>query len=73
VQDRGELVERNREHLVADVGETLWRRQRLEHDEPREAGRVGGQRLVFRGDAVGTVGHRVRQACLERFPASRSA
>jgi hypothetical protein len=58
---------------VEDVGEPLCRRQRLEHDEQREADRVGEQRLVLRVDAVCAVDDRVRQASIEWLLASRLA
>ena len=45
--DRGDLVEGHGEHVVQHEGEPLGRRQRVEHDEQREADRVGQQRLVL--------------------------
>ena len=47
VDDLGDLVERHAEHVVQHEGEPLGRRQRLEHDEQREADRVGEQRLLL--------------------------
>jgi hypothetical protein len=58
---------------VEDVGEPLCRRQRLQHDEQREADGVGEQRLVLRVDAVCAVDDRVRQVCVEWLLASRRA
>jgi hypothetical protein len=67
VDDGGDLVERDREHVVEDVGEPLRRRQGLEHDEQREADRVGEQRLVLGVAAVRGLDDRVRQVGLERL------
>jgi hypothetical protein len=53
---------------VEDVREPLCRRQRLEHDEQREADGVGEQRLVLRVDAVCAVDDRVRQVGVEWLP-----
>jgi hypothetical protein len=72
VQDGADLVERDREDVVEDVGEPL-RRQRLEHDEQRQADGVGEQRLVLRVDAVCAVDDRVRQMLVERLLARRPA
>ena len=46
--DRRDLVERHREHVVQHEREPLGRRQRLEHDQQREADRVGEHRLAAR-------------------------
>jgi hypothetical protein len=73
VEDGADLVEGNREHVVEDVGEPLCRRQRLEHDEQREADGVGEQRLVLGVGAVWAVDDRVGQVCVEWLLASRLA
>jgi len=52
VDDLGDLVERDREHVVEDEGEPLGGRQRLEHDEQRESDRVGKQPFLL-GVALG--------------------
>ena len=54
VHDRRDRLERHREQVVQDEREPLRRRQRLEHDQQREADAVGQQRLVLR--AGGTIG-----------------
>ena len=48
VEDGGDLVEWDAEHVVEHEGEPLARRQRLEHDEQRQADRVCDQHLVLR-------------------------
>ena len=58
---------------MKDVGEPLCRRQRLEHDEQREADGVGEQRLVLGVDPVGGVDDRVGNVHVERLLASRPA
>jgi hypothetical protein len=58
---------------VEDVGEPLCRRQRLEHDEQREADGLGEQRLMLRVDTVCAVDDRVRQVRVEWLLASRPA
>jgi hypothetical protein len=47
VDDSGDLVERHPEHVVQHEGQALGRRQRVEHDEQRQADRVGEERLVL--------------------------
>ena len=47
VDDRCDLVERQPEQVVQHEGQPLGRRERLEHDEQREADRVGEQRFVL--------------------------
>ena len=42
-----DLVERQLEHVVEHEGQPLGRREGVEHDEEREADRVGQQRLVL--------------------------
>lgn len=41
LDDRGDLVERDREDVVQDEGNPLGRRERVEHDQEREPDRVG--------------------------------
>ena len=59
--DRRDLVERKVEHVVQDEGQTLGRRQGVEHDQQRQPDRVGEQRLVRRIDRIGArhdrIGH----------------
>ena len=45
--DRRDLVERHREHVVQDKREPLGRGERLEHNEQRQPHRVGQQRFVL--------------------------
>ena len=52
VEDPRDLVEGHGEHVVQHEREPLGRAQRLEHDEQREADRVGQQRLVLGVGAV---------------------
>ena len=47
LDDRRDLLERHPEHVVEDECEPLRRRQRVEHDEQRQADRVGEERLVL--------------------------
>jgi hypothetical protein len=70
---RSDLLERDGEHVVQDVGEPLCRLQCLEHDQQREADGVSEQRLVLRVDAVCAVDDRVGQACFDRHLAARPA
>ena len=62
VDDRRDLVERHREHVVQHEREPLGRLERLEHDEQREADRVGQHRLVLRVGPSAAVDDRVRHA-----------
>jgi hypothetical protein len=73
LDNRCDLVERDGEHVVQDEGQPFGRGQRLEHDQEREADRVGEQRLVLGIGAVGGVDDRVGNMHLERLLASRSA
>src|SRR5262249_5753652 len=50
--NRRDLVERHREHVVQNEREPLGRRKRLEHDVEREPDAVRDQRFVLRGRAV---------------------
>ena len=54
-------------------GETFRWRQRLEHDEQRQADRIGKQRLVLGVEPVRAVDDRLRHADAERLLASRPA
>src|SRR6202035_2780936 len=47
LDDRRDLLERHAEHVVQYDREPLGRRERLEHDEHREADRVGEERLLL--------------------------
>jgi hypothetical protein len=65
------LGERHREHVVQDEGEPLGGRERVEHDQQRQADRVGEHRLVLRvaGGALPAapgVGHRAEQPVRHR-------
>ena len=62
VDDRRDLVEGHGEDVVQDEREPLGRRQRLEHDEQRQADRVRQQRLVLRvvPSARSTIGSGMR-------------
>ena len=44
---RRDLVERDREDVVEDEGDSLGRGQRVEHDEQRQPDRVGEEGLVL--------------------------
>ena len=61
VDDRGDLLERHREHVMQDERQPLGRAQRFEHHQQRQADRVREQRLVLGVDAVGGVHDRVRE------------
>jgi hypothetical protein len=73
VDDRRDLVEGHGENVVQHEGEPLGRRQRLQHDEQRQADRVRQQCLVLRVGPVGAVDDRVGQANAERLLAPHVA
>ena len=72
LDDRRDLLERHPEHVVQDEGEPLRRRQRVEHDEQREADRVGEQRLVL-GAVRRQRDDRLRQLRADEVLATRAA
>jgi hypothetical protein len=61
LDDRGDLVVRDVEHVVQDEREPLGRRERVEHDHQGQTDRVREQSLVFRIDRVGRLDDRVRE------------
>ena len=70
--DRGDLLERNREHVVQHERQPLGRRQGVQHDQQGQADRVGEQRLVLgrarRGRTTG-LGSDGSSAATSRFVA----
>jgi hypothetical protein len=72
--DGCDLVVGNVEHVVQHEGESLRGRERLQHDEQREADGVGEQRLLLGvdGDVVGGCG-RAGRPRVERRLAPRAA
>ena len=66
VHDRRDLVEGHGEHVVQHEREALGRLEHLEHDEQREADRVGEERLLLGVDAVRRADDRVGHERLER-------
>ncbi len=71
--DRPDLVERHREHVVQDEGDAFGRRQRVQDDEQGEPDRVAQQRLLL-GIEAGLGAHdRVRDVGLEGRLAARPA
>jgi hypothetical protein len=73
VDDRRDLVERDGEHVVQDEGQPFGRGQRLEHDQQRQADRVGEQRLVLGVGPVCGIDDRVGNVHVERLLGPRSA
>jgi hypothetical protein len=59
---RGDLSEGDGEHVVQDEGESFGGGERLEHDQERQADRVGEQCLVLGVGALGGVDDRVWDA-----------
>jgi hypothetical protein len=73
LDDRCDLLERHREHVVQHEREPLRRAQRLKHDQQREPDRVGQQRFVLGIGPVGRVDDRVRHVHVQRLLAARVA
>ena len=73
VDDGRDLLERHREHVVEHEGQALGRRQGLQHDQQREAHRVGQQRLVLGVGSVLAVDDRLGHVRAERLLAARAA
>ena len=72
LDDRGDVVEGDGEHVVQHVGEALGGTQRLQDHEQSEADRVGEQRLVLRV-ALGARDQRIGHMHRKRFLALRLA
>ena len=53
VEDRGDLVEGDREDVVQDERDSLGRSAGVEYDQQREPDRVGKECLVFGSDSPG--------------------
>ena len=62
---RSDLIERQLEHVVEDEGKPLRGRQRVEHDEEREAHRVGEQYLLLGMELAVPADHRIGQVLVE--------
>ena len=73
LHDRRDLLERHREHVVQDERESLGGSEGLEHDQEREADRVGQQSLVLGVGAVGGIDDRVGHVHVERLLTPRLA
>ena len=67
IDDRSDLLERDTEAVVEDEGEPFRRRERLEHDEQREADRVREQRLLLGVDPLVGADDRVGQPGVGRL------
>ena len=67
VHDRGDLVKRDREHVVQYEGQALGRGQRLQDDEQRQAHRVGQQGLVLGVDPGDRIDDRLGDVGPERL------
>lgn len=71
VEQGGDLLEGDREHVVQDEGDPLLRAERLEHAEHRQADRVGDKGLVLGVAALDRANDRVGYVRAERLlPAS---
>jgi hypothetical protein len=70
IDDPGDLVERNREHVMEHERKPLRGAQRIEHDEQRRTDRLGEHRLAL--DIV-VVGHRLGNLRRDRLLAARLA
>jgi hypothetical protein len=68
VDDRRDLVERDREDVVQHERQPLGGLQRLEHDQEGEADRVGQERLVLRVRPVRAVDDRLRYPQVGHLP-----
>ena len=70
VDDRRDLVERHAEDVVEHEGEPLGRLERVEHDEKREADRIGEHRFGL-GFPLTASDDRIGQTHVQRILASR--
>ena len=73
VDDRGDLGERHREHVVQHERQSLGRGQRVQHDQQRQPDRVGEQRLVLGIGAFVDADDRLRQPVARRVFRARAA
>ncbi len=73
IDDRGDLVEGDREHVVQHERESLGRRQRLEHDQQRQSDGIGQQGLVLGVRAVRRVHDRIGDVLADRLLTPRPA
>jgi hypothetical protein len=72
-QDGSDLVERDGEHVVQHEGESLGRRQLLEHDEQGQPDGVGQHGLLLGVGALGRRDDRIRQLRVHQiFTTSRA-
>src|SRR5581483_5496299 len=73
VEERPDLVERHREHVVQDECEPLGRSERLEHDVEGEADAVGDQSLVLGARTIVQRHDRLRHPRADEVLAARAA
>jgi hypothetical protein len=70
--DRRDLLERHREHVVQHEHEPLSGRERIEHDQQRQANRVGQQQLLIRIGLPDTAHDRIGHVHAHRHLTPRS-